>query len=271
MRPRTRPLQQGKTAGDGHRPAERGRVGRRDQGEAGVGCRVPPGDDVQARAVARNGHELRSCGQHRPAAGDVAGFLDPDGIAGVDQQLGADPESLLRARRDQDVGRIGHQTPRGRKVLGDRGAQPGQALRIRVARSRRAPARDRGASGPGAGGEEFRRRDAGGQQRQPQRDGAGRHLADRGAAAGEGRGDRRRVGHGWHRFGPCVRQVRRDERARADPAVHVTLRRQPLIRDYHGLPRHAQFVREQPARRQPAAPGKHAVQDRRADVLKNAF
>ena len=56
-------------------------------------------------------------GEQRTAAGDVAGVLDPGGIARIEQQFGRDAQRLLGAGGHDDVGRIGQQ-PAGRGEMG---------------------------------------------------------------------------------------------------------------------------------------------------------
>lgn len=69
---------------------------------------------------------------HGGAGPGVAGILHPDGIAGIDQQLGRQQDPLLGAGEDQDLVRLAHHAARLHQIAADGAAQRLQPLRLPV-------------------------------------------------------------------------------------------------------------------------------------------
>ena len=147
-------------------------------------------------------------------------------------------------------------------MRGDLLAQHQQPLRRRIAGkfARERLQHARRAARPGLDRKQIGRRQPTRQQ-QPQRR-VTRRRCRRNLRQLRAAGRQRHRGHrrGRSRGRGLIRQIRRHICAAAGPPANVTLGRQPLVGQHHRLPRHPEFLRQRPARRQPAAPWQGAAQ-----------
>ena len=107
-----RPVEQRQSPADRQCAAQRRGVRRGDQRQSCRGGEVDAGGDVEAFVVARHRDRDRAGGEQRATAGDVAGILDPDGVAEVQQQVGGKAQRLLRAAGHHDAVGVGQQAAR---------------------------------------------------------------------------------------------------------------------------------------------------------------
>ena len=238
---------------------------RRKSGAAAI-----PADDVDAVVVDRHRHQARAGGDQGVAGADVAGVLEPDRVAGVDEQRGDAGKGVLGALEDEDLlGGAGDATVHP-EVAGDRLAQRGEAAGLGIAHQRRPRAAQRprrepgperhreGVVGRGAGDEgeghgrvgDPREEPLGRLAREPRE--ARRLLAP----AGRRRRARARVGGGA------------DVGAVADPADDQALGGQLVVDVDDGGARQPEVGGERAARRQAIAGPQHRADDQPAQTLR---
>lgn len=204
---------------------------------------------------------------HGGAGPGVAGVLHPDGIAGIDQQLGRQQDPLLGAGKDQDLIRLAHHAARLHQIAADGAAQRLQPLRIPVVH----PVTGVSAPlllhqpAPQGLGEEAGIRLAGGK-------GAAHpgHVVA-GATVGHLLTAARQTGRrlGWARSRGDRRQ--RHEAASPHLAHQIALRLQPAIGQLHRAARDPQIGGQHAAGGQPAVLGQVAGQHGRTQGADQLF
>ena len=125
------PRQQRRAPGQGHRRAERELVRRRD-----VHQLRPRGQrgDVEAFAVHRHADDLGAVRREEQLRQPVAGLLDGDPVARLEQHAAQQVERLLRALGDEHVVGAGAHRAGDADVPGDRRAQARVPARVGVVR-----------------------------------------------------------------------------------------------------------------------------------------
>ena len=105
---------------------------RGDVRRAGAPAAADPGIHVQALAVGRQRHEVRASHGEGALRPGVAGFLQPNRIARVEQGPCGDLQSLLRAGDDHDLRRIASDRAGGAQIVGEGFPERRVAHRIAV-------------------------------------------------------------------------------------------------------------------------------------------
>ncbi|MNI44750.1 hypothetical protein D3C73_991430 [compost metagenome] len=104
-------------------------VGRGAVDEPGAGVFA---GRIEPLGVHRHRVDAGAGALHGGAGTGITRILHPDGVTGIDEQLGRQQYALLGAGEDQDLLRLAHHAPRLHQVAADGGAQRGQPLRIPV-------------------------------------------------------------------------------------------------------------------------------------------
>src|SRR5690606_18784417 len=97
-----------------------------------------PRCDVEPVPIDRHGNDLRAGKRKDTLREPVAGILEPDSIAWIEQGQRGDRERLLRAAHDQDLLRFAAHGSRAAQVARERLAQTLSAGRVSVLRGDRA-------------------------------------------------------------------------------------------------------------------------------------
>ena len=237
----------------------------RDADQARRGLQRAAGDHGEALVVDRHGDHPGAGGAQHGPGGRVARLLHPDRVARIDQHAGGEVERLLRAGSDDHlVGPAEHGARHG-EIVGDGLAQGAVAAGLAADQEGALwpPPAACEQPRPVAERELVELRQAGRERPRPRavmpephQHGAARRDAAMRRARGAGQpAPGRRL----------VRQVGRDERAGADPAVDVALGAQLLERRHHGVARYAKIASQRAGGRQARARLQAALQDRLAD------
>ncbi|MNT07420.1 hypothetical protein D3C72_1421200 [compost metagenome] len=121
--------QQCHAARQAHGHAQGVLVGRGAVDEPGAGVFA---GRIEPLLVHRHRVDAGAGALHGGAGTGITRILHPDGVTGIDEQLGRQQYALLGAGEDQDLLRLAHHAPRLHQVAADGGAQRGQPLRIPV-------------------------------------------------------------------------------------------------------------------------------------------
>ena len=273
--------QQGEATLQAERHAERLLVHRGDEGEPEVRGLAQPVVDDDSILVDRQRDERRTARDQAVAGADGARILEPDPVAGVEQDAADQIECLLRAAHDDHLFRPAGDVAGGAKVRGDGSTQRQVPQRVSVPHDVLAPA------SPVPGGQtrpqshrkgvevRQRRREAAGLVGQP--------LADQRRSAGDGarqprcarRLGRRSAGGRYRRCRAVAVQHPAHEGPGPDPRLREVLRREPLVRHDDGGPRDAQLPGQGPGGGQPIprrqAAGEDQVAQRDVELRSDRF
>src|ERR1700728_122150 len=127
------PLEKLKAARGGHGDAEGVMMRGRDEGHTRIGSHTHAGGDVEAIFIDGDGDGAAAGAEQQGANERIAGFFEPRGVAGVEENAGGDVECLLRAGDDHDLEGIAANGASGAQVGADGFAKGLEAERMEVA------------------------------------------------------------------------------------------------------------------------------------------